>query len=56
MIGETILARTSAQCEQAYNWRDNISLIIGLQSAHLIYDDDRSIYIVPTIDLRLVHR
>ena len=33
MIGETILARTSAQCKQAYNWRDNISLIIGLQSA-----------------------
>ena len=33
MIGETILARTSARCKQAYNWRDNISLIIGLQSA-----------------------
>ena len=33
MIGETILARTSAQCKQAYNWGDNISLIIGLQSA-----------------------
>ena len=33
MIGETILARKSAQCKQAYNWRDNVSLIIGLQSA-----------------------
>ena len=33
MIGETILARTSARCKQANNWRDNISLIIGLQSA-----------------------
>ena len=33
MIGETILARTSARCKQAYNWRDHISLIIGLQSA-----------------------
>ena len=33
MIGETILAGTSARCKQAYNWRDNISLIIGLQSA-----------------------
>ena len=32
MIGETILAGTSARCKQAYNWRDNISLIIGLQS------------------------
>ena len=33
MIGETILAGTSARCKQAYNCRDNISLIIGLQSA-----------------------
>ena len=33
MIGETTLAGTLARCEQAYNWRDNISLIIGLQSA-----------------------
>ena len=33
MIGETILTGTSARCKQAYNWRDNISLIIGLQSA-----------------------
>ena len=33
MIGETILAGTSGRCKEAYNWRDNISLIIGLQSA-----------------------
>ena len=33
MIGETILAGTSARCKQAYNRRDNRSLIIGLQSA-----------------------
>ena len=35
MIGETILARTSARClcKQTYNSRDNINLIIGLQSA-----------------------
>ena len=33
MIGETILAGTSVRCMQAYNWRDNISLIIGLQSS-----------------------
>ena len=33
MIGETILAGTSARCKQVYNWCDNISLIIGLQSA-----------------------
>ena len=33
MIGETILAEKSARCQQAYNWRDNISPIIGLQSA-----------------------
>ena len=33
MIGETIFAGTLARCKQAYNWRDNISLIIGWQSA-----------------------
>ena len=33
MIGETILAGTSARCKQAYHRRDNMSLIIGLQSA-----------------------
>ena len=33
MIGETILAGTSARCKQAYHWRDNMNLIIGLPSA-----------------------
>ena len=33
MIAETMIARISARCKQAYHWRDNISLIIGLQSA-----------------------
>ena len=32
MIGETILAGTSARCKQVHHWRDNMSLIIGLQS------------------------
>ena len=33
MIGETILAGTSARYKQINNRRNNISLMIGLQSA-----------------------
>ena len=57
MIGEIIFAGTSARCQQAYNWRDNIILIIGVQSAswwsvnihYIIY-----IYCWPTIGAPII--